>query len=655
MNFPNFFGGQSHDHGPIQQAVIENDLLKLKSLVVTEDDIDQLVVRRGLVQTPLKTAMQMNHIEIVKYIVSLTVTVGRAKNGHDTPWWHIVANAATVENDVVMAAFIESGIDLSMSLKGSTLCHAAARNENPNVIGLLLRAGVPSSVKDEASQFTPSHLAAINNNDAVITQLIAHGADCSTPDVNGHTPCHFAAHNTNYRVLEQLIASGVPCDVPDLHGKSPCHFAAGCTNDHVIGLLIAKGCDVNRRELESKSVLDKVGWTPCHHAAQNSNEAVLARLIAANADVNAVSADGETPLSLSVSNINDKLFAMLIAAGARPDACQLRNGDSLLARAAVNQNVQILRQVIALGVDLNAGDPLDRTACHLVAQRGNVVHMRALVDAGASLDLVDFKGNNACHLAAKNIDREVIAYLVSVGAAFDAPDRSGSTPCAVAARNANLFNVITLVKAGANVDARYIGDPSLLHMVAEAPGLTETAVKLQEKALRHLLKRGANVDAVDKSGQSPVHAASNSAAAIMHLFLAGADIDARDNSGRSPVELAAHRSHAALAMLIAAGADCTLPATLQLHSSFAALVIAGGGTVATAATEESVGKARAQLAPLRWRLVRVRGTEVCIGLQALQLPALVTCEIMMHMFAPFQVMAPLHDFWKLATIVKHFR
>lgn len=648
----NFFGGQPYQHGPLQAAVIENDLSKLKSLIVTDHDIDRLTGHSGLAQTPLMTAIQMNHTEIVKYIV--TITVDRAKSRQDTGWWHVLSNVASVESDVVMATFIECGIDVSVAVHGNTLCHAAARNGNAGVIGLLLRAGAPSNVQYEATQMLPSHFAATNSNDEVIAHLIAHGADCSTPDKNGRTPCHFAAENRNARVLEQLLALGVPCDVPDVHGASPCHLAARCTNDEVIGLLIAKGCDVNRREVERTTIRGTVGWTPCHYAAQNANEAVLARLIAANADLNVVGSDGEVPLGLSVSNQNHKLLAMLIAAGARPDACNLREGDTLLVRAAVNRNVQVLHQVIALGVNMNACDPLGRTACHLVARNGSVPSVRALVEAGASLDLVDFKGNNVCHFAAKNIDREVIKYLISAGAAFDAPDRSGSTPCAEAARHNCLRNAAILIKAGANVDARYVGNASLLHMIAETPNVNPRSVELQEKALRLLLKRGANIHVVDKSGQSPVHCASASAEAVMLLFLAGANIDARDNGGRSPVELAAHRSHAALAMLIAAGADCTLPATMRLHESFAAIVIAGGGTVTTAVSKESVDEAHAQLASLRWRLLRARGTEVCVGLQALELPALLTCEIMMHMFAPFQVLAPFHDYWKLATKVKHF-
>jgi len=83
------------------------------------------------------------------------------------------------------------------------------------------------------------------------------------------------------------------------------------------------------------------------------------------------------------------------------------------------------------------------------------------------------------------------------------------------------------------------------------------ASKRQYKAMRNLLRNGADVDARDKHGRTPLHAAVGSGGKVgVGLLLdAGARVNARDNDGETPLHWAI-RSGAAEAVdaLIAAGA-----------------------------------------------------------------------------------------------------
>jgi hypothetical protein len=63
----------------------------------------------------------------------------------------------------------------------------------------------------------------------------------------------------------------------------------------------------------------------------------------------------------------------------------------------------------------------------------------------------------------------------------------------------------------------------------------------------------------------------------------------------------------------------------------------------------------AYIAPPQFELMRLRGLEICIGLQSLRLNALQLCEIMTQMFAPLECFVPFHKVWAIATTVKHWK
>lgn len=63
----------------------------------------------------------------------------------------------------------------------------------------------------------------------------------------------------------------------------------------------------------------------------------------------------------------------------------------------------------------------------------------------------------------------------------------------------------------------------------------------------------------------------------------------------------------------------------------------------------------ANIAQRQFELMRLRGLEICVGLQSLRLNALQLCEIMAHMFAPIGSFVPFHKVWAIVTTVKHFK
>lgn len=68
---------------------------------------------------------------------------------------------------------------------------------------------------------------------------------------------------------------------------------------------------------------------------------------------------------------------------------------------------------------------------------------------------------------------------------------------------------------------------------------------------------------------------------------------------------------------------------------------------------DDVALARKAISKKRLDFVRYRALEICIGLQSLRLAALQTCEILQVSCGPISHLVPFHQWWLIATTVKH--
>ena len=107
-----------------------------------------------------------------------------------------------------------------------------------------------------------------------------------------------------------------------------------------------------------------------------------------------------------------------------------------------------------------------------------------------------------------------------------------------------------LIAVGADIDARDKNGQTPLHVAAEHYG---------GEKIKELIAAGADVNARDKNGETPLHAAASSykrRGQAKMLIAAGADVNAWDKANNTPLHDAAGSGNAEAAKaLIAAGAD----------------------------------------------------------------------------------------------------
>ncbi len=156
-------------------------------------------------------------------------------------------------------------------------------------------------------------------------------------------------------------------------------------------------------------------------------------------------------------------------------------GDSPVADAAMRDDADAVRALLAEGADVNAARGDGMTGLHWAALNGNAEIARLLIGAGAALEAGTRLGaHRPLHVAARAGHGEVVETLVDAGADVAALTETGAVPLHFAAASGDLRAVTALLEGGAPVDAREPEWEQTPLMFAAALGRTEAVVALLE-------------------------------------------------------------------------------------------------------------------------------------------------------------------------------
>lgn len=179
------------------------------------------------------------------------------------------------------------------------------------------------------------------------------------------------------------------------------------------------------------------------------------------------------------------------------------NGYSTVMQATKGSQLRALRYLILKGADTNLQDKDGRTAMHIAATEGKVDIFNVLAAAGANAAIKDYSGKTALDYAPKQIRPTLEVTIAQT--ALD--------------KNKALFELV-------------------------GTGSTNAVSKL--------IDSGANVNATNSRGQTPlIVAASNNDANMVQLLLAkGANPDLRDKNGDTAIKVATRNGNGDLAQII---------------------------------------------------------------------------------------------------------
>ena len=116
-------------------------------------------------------------------------------------------------------------------------------------------------------------------------------------------------------------------------------------------------------------------------------------------------------------------IAALVLVGCGPSA-----PDDSIHEAAIIGNIELVRQHLAAGTDMNAKDRNGDSPLDLSANRGHKEITELLIVKGGNINLKGNDGSTPLHLAVLDGRYEIVGLLIANGADMNAKNDGGETP-----------------------------------------------------------------------------------------------------------------------------------------------------------------------------------------------------------------------------------
>jgi len=408
---------------------------------------------------------------------------------------------------------------------GTTALHWAVRADDGELVRVLLRAGANVRAANRYG-VTPLQLAAINGSVATAQPLLDAGADPNAVLPEGETILMTAARTGQPALLTLLLDRGADLNAREKwYGETALIWAVAENHADAARVLIERGADVNltsapltfARRRNGQSILSLGSWTPLMYAARENAFDAARVLVTSQAALNTTDPDGATALVIAIINANYDFAAFLIDAGADPNVVDKDAGMGPLY-AAIDMHR------LAVG----HGRPNPRPAGTLTA----VDIVRRLLDRKASPNAV---------LKAPILQRQH-----TIG---DATLGKGATPLLRAAKSGDVEMMKLLLAAGADPKAALANTNALMFAAGFgwrdgspiAPSYDQGSPEEATQAIALLLDLGLDLNAVNDNGDTALHVAATgrgSPEIVRFLIARGANPQAKNKRGQTPLAAA---------------------------------------------------------------------------------------------------------------------
>ena len=415
---------------------------------------------------------------------------------------------------------------------GATALHWAAYLDDIEVASLLVDAGADAEVANDLG-VTPLALACANANPAMVTLLLQAGGDPTAAVQTGETVLMGCVRTGNPDAVRALVVAG-----SDVNAREPVEqqtalmWAVAQGHADVVGVLLDQGADISARSRVRRQVISRRlqselkygelgrsygtdaeetsigGFTPHLFAARQGDVGIARLLLDAGADVHDVAPDGNSALVVATHSGNGELATLLLERGARPNASA--GGYTALHAAVLTGQRELVEALLHHGASPHAQVALATK----VTRNGQVLML------GEHL-----VGATALALAAKYAEVELMRVLFKAGSDVHLPLKNGWTPLMLAAGASWRYAVWD------RRDRALAKSPAFQAQMFDEVRTLDT-VKL-------LLEHGADVKAVDESGNTALHHVVNKGFDRVVELLAerGADLAAINDRGQTPLAI----------------------------------------------------------------------------------------------------------------------
>ena len=417
----------------------------------------------------------------------------------------------------------------------------AVKHSDKAAIKALLPQKIDPNVQDVDGS-TALHWAARKDDVETAAALIKNGASVKTTNRYGVTPLSLACINGNASMVELLLKAGADANTISPEGETVLMTAARTGKLDAVKSLLSHGADVNFKETRR-------GQTALMWAAAEGNSEVVAELIERGADMHAKTKGGFTPFLFAVREGRVGAAQAMLKAGANVNETWQGGrttgvaGISAMVLAVANGHFELASALLDAGADPN-GSAQGWTALH------QITWVRR-PGKGDNDPAPDGSGN----MSSLELVRKLVAKGANVNAKMTKPGNPGrtyfnmigATPFLMAARAADAPLMKLLAELGADPKMPNVDGTTPLHAAAGigtySPGEDPGDEKETLEAVKLAIELGNDVNAVDKKGETAVHAAcyKQIPSVVQYLVDNGAKIEIwnqKNKTGWTPLRMA---------------------------------------------------------------------------------------------------------------------
>ena len=327
--------------------------------------------------------------------------------------------------------------------------------------------------------------------------------------------------------------------------------------------------------------------TLLHSAVETDQLAVMQYLIGRGMDVNATDDDGNTPLHVAVQNGRIEAMHLLLNCGASDTVCNNHHHPPLhLAIAHAGSSTALVSGFLEHPVDVLVKGHRSRIAVHVAAEHDSIEALKLIHDSShlkqarqVFLSAFDDDDLTPIHLAAQKGAHQVLEFLLAKTleygirpeVALSFLDEENRTPTQFAVESGSTKVLELLLKYGASPTLTKGDHLPPLHMACYQGKLDIVTAMLQmcgsailhsrdqegKTALHHstasirskelipcLLEQGAEINALDNCGFTPLHTAivAGNLEAVKELLQKGSDPTLKTKRGRNALHVAVERN-----------------------------------------------------------------------------------------------------------------
>ena len=230
-----------------------------------------------------------------------------------------------------------------------------------------------------------------------------------------------------------------------------------------------------------------------------------------------------------------------------PEPPTAKAPDISIHEAAIDGNIEAVKQHLAAGTNVNAKSRNGKTPLLLAAYRDHKEIVELLIAKGADVNVKDKVGWTPLHSAVGQGHKEIAELLIAKGADMEAKDVGGLTPLHFS-ETKEIGEL--LIANGANVNSKSNKGWTPLYSVALGHWMPSKNTGFKEVA-ELLIANGADVNAKNDRNRTPLHNATlNGRKEIVELLIvAGADVNAKANNG-TPLDVAIKQKRTEIADLL---------------------------------------------------------------------------------------------------------